>query len=166
MVVVNENRKKQKIMKQLRPYFLVIIFVLPVIILVLIRALAPGNFKPDSQKLAEASFTGSNLLNKEQVAAFRTKLLIVKLVNTEAGQMNPSSDTLVIAAGHLLKKENLKVIRGHDGPVLLVSEDPAISAKVWMILSQMGYHDLFILKEKDSSEVLKYKFRPDTSAGI
>jgi hypothetical protein len=153
-------------MKQLRPYILVILFVLPLIILVLIRAFAPGNFKPDAQKLAEASFTGSNLLNQEQVAALHSRPLIVKLVNAGAGQVKPSSDTLIISAGQLLKKENLKVIRGHHGPVILVSADHSISAKAWMVLSEMGYHDLFILTEKDSSEVLKYKFRPDTSAGI
>jgi hypothetical protein len=144
----------------------VILFVLPVIILVLIRAFAPGNFKPDAQKLAEASFTGSNLLNREQVAALHGKPLIIKLVNADAGQTKPSSDTLVIVAGQLLKKENIKVIRYHHGPVLMVSDNPAISAKAWMILSEMGYRDLFILSEKDSSEVLKYKFRPDTAAGI
>jgi hypothetical protein len=158
--------KKQKKMKRLRPYLLVILFVLPVIVLVLIRALAPGGFKPDAQKLAEASFTGGNLLNREQVAALDTKPLIVKLTNGDAGRVNPYSDILFITAGRLLDKGNLKAIHAHKGSVLLVSDDPQISAKAWMILSQMGYRDLFVLSEKDSSEVLKYKFRPDTSAGI
>ena len=153
-------------MKHLRPYLLVILIVLPVIVLVLIRAFAPGGFKPDAHKLAEASFTGANLLNREQVAALSSKPLIVKLVNEDASQINPSSDTLFIAAARLLDKENLKAIHAHQGPVLLVSDDPAISAKAWMILSQMGYRDLFVLAEKDSIEVLKYKFRPDTAAGI
>jgi hypothetical protein len=30
----------------------------------------------------------------------------------------------------------------------------------------MGYKDLFVLSEKESNEAVKYKFRPDTSAGI
>ena len=153
-------------MKHLRPYLLVIVIILPVIVLVLIRAFAPGGFKPDAHKLAEASFTGANLLNREQVAALGSKPLIIKLINEEAVQINPSSDTLFIGAGLLLDKKNLKAIHSHKGPVLLVSNDPQISAKAWMILSQMGYRDLFILTENDSSEVLKYKFRPDTAAGI
>ena len=153
-------------MKLLRPYLLVILFVLPVIVLVLIRAFAPGGFKPDANKLAEASFTSANLLNKKQVATLSSKPLIVKLCTVGAGKINPSSDTLFIAANQLLDKENLKVIHQYQGPVLLVSDDPSISAKAWMILSQMGYRDLFVLTEKDSSEVFKYKFRPDTTAGI
>ena len=153
-------------MKHLRPYRLVIFIVLPIVILVLVRSLVPGRFKPDANKLAEVSYTGANLLNQEQVSALSTKPLIVKLGNEEAGQISPSSDTLFIAAGLLLDKENLKAIHAHRGPVLLVSDDPSITAKAWMILSQMGFRDLFVLSEKDSNEVLKYKFQPDTTAGI
>jgi hypothetical protein len=153
-------------MTHLRPYLLVILIVLPVIALVLIRAFAPGGFKPDAHTLAEASFKGANLLNKVQVAALRSKPLIVKLVRENVSQVNSSSDTLFIVAERLLDKENLKALHVHRGPVLLVSDDQAVSAKAWMILSQMGYRNLFVLTEKDSSEVLKYKFRPDTTAGI
>jgi hypothetical protein len=158
--------KKQKMMKHLRPYLLVILIVLPVIILVFIRAFAPGSFRPDAQKQAMASFAGTNLLSREQVATLGHKLLIVKLVNADARQINPSSDTLHIVADRILDKENLKVIHAHRGPVLLISDDPSISAKAWMILSQMGYRNLFVLAEKDSIEVLKYKFRPEPAAGI
>jgi len=153
-------------MKPLRPYLPVILIVVPVFVLVLIRTFAPGSFKPDAQKLAVASFTGANLLNKAQVAKLGSKPLIVKLGNVHGEQINSSSDTLFIAAGQLLDKEILKAIHVHRGPVLLVSDDPATSAKAWMILSQMGYRDLFVLTENDSNEVLKYKFRPDTAAGI
>jgi hypothetical protein len=153
-------------MKYLRPRLLIVLIVLPVIVLVLIRAFAQGGFKPDAHKLAKASFTGANLLNRQQVAELGNKPLIVKLSNKEEGQMSPSSDTLFIAAGRILDRNNLKAIHIHRGPVLLVSDDQAVSAKAWMILSQMGYRDLFILVEKDSNELLKYKFRPDTTAGI
>jgi hypothetical protein len=153
-------------MKHLRPYLPVILIVLPVILLVLIRAYAAGGFKPDAHKLAETSFTGTNLLNREQVDALGGKPLIVKFVNVDTSQIKSFSDTLFMAANRLLDKGNLKTIHTHQGPVVLVSDDPEISAKAWMILSQMGFRDLFILIEKDSNEVLKYKFRPDTTAGI
>ncbi len=124
------------------------------------------DFKPDAEKLATASFTGANLVNREQVAALGTQTLVVKLGSGLAGRTDLTSDTLFIAADRLLDKANLKTIKAHRGPVLLVSDDPSISAKAWMILSQMGYRDLFVLTEKDNGEVLKYKFRPDTTAGI
>jgi hypothetical protein len=155
-----------KPMKYLRSYRLVILIVLPVVVLVLIRAWSPGSFKPDAARQAEASLTGANLLDQHQVAALGSKPLIVKLFNEDAARPNGSPDTLVVKASLLLEKENLKVIHGHHGPVILVSDDPSVSAKAWMILSQMGYHDLFVLREKESIDVLKYKFRPDSTAGI
>jgi hypothetical protein len=153
-------------MKYLRPYLPVILVVLPLIVLVIVRSLSQGSFKPDASKQAKASFTGANLLSREQVAALDHKPFIVKLVPDQERPVNPASDTFFITAGRLLDKENLKAIGNHRGPVLLISGDQAISAKAWMILSQMGYRNLYVLSEKDSSEVFKYKFRPDTAAGI
>lgn len=131
-------------MKYFRPYLPVILIVLPVVVLVLFRAWSPVSFKPDAAKRAEASFTGANLLTREQVAALGSKPLIVKLVTANSVLKTGSPDTLFIEATRLLDKENLKIIHDHHGPVLLVSDNPAISAKAWMILSQMGYRELFI----------------------
>lgn len=146
-------------MKHLRPYRYVILIVLPIVILVVVRAFAPG-FKPDADKLAKASFTGANMLNREQVAALATQPLVIKLSSEQTSQPDPFSDTIFIAADKLLDKPNIKIIHAHRGPVVLVSDDPSVSAKAWMILSQMGYRDLFILAEKDNDEVLKYEFGP------
>ncbi len=152
-------------MKRFRPYRLVILIVLPVILLVLIRALAPGRFKPDAGKLAEASFTNANIIEHRQVATLSGKPLIVKLVSGEI-PTTPPGDTLVVPAGRLLEKDILKTIHAFEGPVLIYAADPAISAKAWMILTQMGYRDLYVLTNTEGNEVLKYKFRPDTTAGI
>ena len=46
--------------------------------------------------------------------------------------------------------------------MILVSSENAISARVWMILSQIGIKNIFILPEEKDFEVLKNKFRPDT----
>ncbi len=75
-------------MKYVRPYRLVILIVLPVVVLVLIRAWAPGSFKPDAARQAEASLTGANLLDQHQVAALGSKPLIVKLVIRRCSQAN------------------------------------------------------------------------------
>jgi hypothetical protein len=140
-----------KPMKYLRPYRLVFLIVLPFVVLVLIRAYAPGSFKPDAAKQAEASLTGANVLDPHQVAALVSKPLIVKLITEDAARLTGSPDTLVVKAALLLEKENLNVIHRHHGPVILVSDDLSVSAKAWMILSQIGYHDIFVLREKRAS---------------
>jgi hypothetical protein len=55
-------------------------------------------------------------------------------------------DVIKIPADSLLSKENYKKIRSNKGSVVL-SGDPAETAQIWMILSQMGIEDLYILAE-------------------
>ncbi|MCK7537140.1 MAG: rhodanese-like domain-containing protein [Marinilabiliales bacterium] len=53
--------------------------------------------------------------------------------------MNPES---------ILEKENLKLIRKNKGPVILCSDDSSVSARVWMVLSEMGIKNIYILQDK------------------
>jgi hypothetical protein len=50
----------------------------------------------------------------------------------------------------------------NKGPVILVSSENTISARIWMLLSQKGLKNIFILSEEKDFEVLKNKFRTDT----
>jgi len=62
----------------------------------------------------------------------------------------------------ILNKNHSTQIMKHDGPVLLYSSDPGLSARIWMLLSQMGRRNIYILTDSTDNEVLKYKFRPDS----
>jgi hypothetical protein len=154
-------------MKHIRPYRLVILIVLPIAILVLIRAMGPDHFKHDTRKLAEASFHQANLINSNQLSRLSGKLLTIYL----GDQINQPNDIpglkLRIPFSKLLEKTSLKTIKTHNGPVLLYSSDPGVSAKAWMILTQMGFRNLYIFTGDTNNEVMKYKFRPETTqAGI
>jgi hypothetical protein len=61
-----------------------------------------------------------------------------------------------------LNKNNFSLIGKHNGPVLLYSADPGLSARIWMLLSQMGRRNIYILTDSTDNEILKYKFRPDS----
>jgi hypothetical protein len=61
----------------------------------------------------------------------------------------------------LLDPVNRKKFRQHKGNIILVSDDPALSAKVYMLLCQMGQKNLFILTDDIQQEAFKYKFRPE-----
>ena len=73
-----------------------------------------------------------------------------------------SVNTINISPDSLLSKENLNTIKNYEGPVLLFSSETAVSARIWMLLSQMGYKNIFILNNNTDNEILNYKFRPDT----
>ena len=53
----------------------------------------------------------------------------------------------------------------HDGPVVLTSSDPGLTARIWMLLSQMGREDLYIISDSEN-EVLKFKLETDSTIGF
>jgi hypothetical protein len=149
-------------MELIKKYRLVIIVVLPIFILVLIRSSGLNHFKNDAKKWAEPSVKQSNIITIEQVVSPSGKNLIINL-DKEVSQISKlTADVQNIQADSVLSKKHVSMIMSHDGPVLLFSSDPGLSAKIWMILSQLGCRNIYIFTNSADNEVLKYKFRPDT----
>ena len=145
-------------------YRVVIAVVFPILILILIRSFGANNFKSDAKIQAEPSVLRSNIINAEQIGTLSGEKLFINLVENGNGINKLSGDTLNIPVDSLLEKKYLNTIRKHGGPLLLFSSDNAVSARIWMILSQMGIRNIFILTTDNENEVLKNKFRPDTIA--
>ena len=149
-------------MELIKKYRLVIIVVLPILILVLIRSSGLNHFKNDAKKWAEPSVKQSNIITIEQVVSPSGKNLIIN-IDKEVSQISKlTADVQNIQADSVLSKKHVSMIMSHDGPVLLFSSDPGLSAKIWMILSQLGCRNIYIFTNSADNEVLKYKFRPDT----
>jgi len=145
----------------MKRYSIVLALVIPLLVMVLIKSFTTGHFRSDASKWAESSINQTNLIMQEQLKSLEEKPLMVIL---DEGKAIPDEvgETVNIPARTLLEKDNQKKLRAHTGSIVLVSADPAISAKIWMLLSQMGYKKLYILTDSTDNEVLKYKFRPDT----
>jgi hypothetical protein len=143
-------------------YKVVIMVVLPVVILVIIRSLGANHFKPDAKKWAEPSVIGSNLVTVRQLDSLSGEKLVINLNNRENADKYRKGNVLTINTDSILAKNNLRIIHKHNGPVLLYSADPAISARIWMVLSQMGISKIYILTEDPDNESFKSKFRSDT----
>ena len=150
----------------MRQYGVIILIVLPVAILVLIRATTPNRFKQDARKFAEPSFRNSNTMSWEQLINFKSGYLIIDLDDqNNLVEKHPGISVIQLSPRLMLEKAGQEVFQSNELPVILFSSDPAISARVWMLLSQMGYRNLFILTDEPDNEVIKYKFRPDTTQG-
>ena len=140
----------------------VIIVVLIVLFLVVVRSTGINHFRNDAKKLAETSFSQANTINPEQGKHLKGKTLIINLDKNEKIPLEIQGDLKNIPADSILSRKNIKSIINHDGQVLLYSSEKGLSARVWMILSQMGCKNLFILTSDTANEVFKYKFRPDS----
>ena len=149
-------------MNLIKKYKVVILIVLPILILVLIRSFGGNHFKSDAKRWAEPSVLRSNIVTGEQSGTLSGEKLIINLGEEDTEINLMTGDALYIPASSLLSKKNLNTIRKHDGPVLLFSSETAVSARMWMVLSQMGYRNIYILTNEADNEVFKYKFRPDT----
>jgi hypothetical protein len=145
--------KKNKV---LIPIFLILL------VLILLRSSGLNHFKNDAKKWAEPSLRQSNRITPDQAGSLSGKNLIINLDKDVSLIRELTSDAQNIPADSVLSKKHVITIMKHDGPVLLFSSEPGLSARIWMILSQMGCRNIYILTNNADNEVFKYKFRPDT----
>ena len=75
------------------------------------------------------------------------KKLLVCLGTEPVSGSRVGDITVKMDPGSVLDKTYLRQIRKNKGPVILFSEDISVAAKVWMILSETGIKDLYILSE-------------------
>lgn len=150
-------------MELLSRYKVVIVVVLPILILVLIRTFGDNQFKSDTKIWAEPSVLRTNIITTDKIDALAGEKLIINLGKEKGNSSGILRDALFISSDSILLDNNLRTIRKHNGPVLLFSADMAVSARIWMVLSQMGYKDLYILSGDIDNEILKNKFLPDTT---
>lgn len=158
-----KRNNKLSLMNIFYKYRVVLAFVLPVIILILLRIFDTGSFKNDSGKWAEPSLRQSNLVTTGEVNKISGNRLVIILDSMVTGQPGRLADKIVIQPDSVLSSGNLKLIREHKGPVLFCSSDPALSAKIWMVFSQLGVKNIYILSDSADNELFKDKFRPDTN---
>ncbi len=133
-------------MKFLKHYWIVLSIFLLVVLLVLIRTFSQNNFRYDAVKWAETSVPGSNIMAKDQIPALGDKVLLINLGNKPAAGEQPTENTLMMNPASILEKANLNLIRKNKGPVILFSDDNSVSARVWMVLSEMGMKNIYILE--------------------
>jgi len=133
-------------MKFLKQYRFVISIVLIVTALILLRSFNQKSFRYDAVRRAVPSVSGSNILTEDQVKNLEGEKLIVYLGNNDEISNSIKETLRVMDPGSILAKENIRIIRNNKGPVILASGDISISARIWMVLSEMGLKNLFILQ--------------------
>jgi len=65
-----------------------------------------------------------------------------------------------------LDKANQTILKESKDEIILYSADVSTTAKVWVILNQLGFKKLLILSPDEQPEVFKYKFQPDTTVRL
>jgi hypothetical protein len=122
----------------------VLIFAGVLLALVIFKATSHNRFRNDASKWAENSIDHSNQVTLAEIEKLHGRIMLIYL--------NPRTDINFATAVHttpekIMDKENISRIRKHAGPKILVADDPEIAARLWMLLSQTGIRELYILEE-------------------
>jgi hypothetical protein len=151
-------------MKIVKKYIIVIAIALPVMILIAVKTFNASGFKYDAKRWSMPSFNGSNLVGTSDISTMKGDKLIVILDKVSDNIPDNSAVTVRIPPDEILQRKYLKLIREHKGAVLLFSADPSLSSRIWMVISQTGLKNIYILTDSRNNEIFKNKFRPDTLA--
>lgn len=155
------NKITNKPMGSFRKYIPVIAIVFPVVIAVVIRSTGTGHFRYDAARWAEASVTGTNIITPGKLQELGGSVMVINL--DKDGLNRPvHPQQIAVSADSVLSKNILRMIGKNKGPVVIYSDDPALSARIWMLISQTGIRELYILTTDNLNEILKEKFRTDT----
>lgn len=149
-------------MNLISKYRIIIAIVLPALILLTVRTCTTGSFKYDAKKWSASSFDHSNIISKSDIGKLSGEKLIVYLDNSYIKSDQTLAPEVRIPADSILIRKYLNKIRNHKGPVMIYSADPALSARIWMLISQTGCRNLYILANGNDNESFKNEFRPDT----
>lgn len=137
-------------MKFIKQNWLVLTILVLVVAMVLIRSFSRSSFRYDAARWVTTSADGSNLISPEQMAEAGDQILLVNLGSNPEVPGQLKDRTLMIAPEGILERENIRLIRKNKGPVILSSGDASVSARVWMVLSEMGMKNIYILSDKGS----------------
>jgi hypothetical protein len=142
----------------------IVLLVLAVVLaLVIVKTAGKNGFKQDAKSAVEAVSSNNFMISANNLEKNKTEYLIVELDETGSQRFENS---VKIPFDKLLEESSLEKLNETDSKILLVSNDNSVTAKAWVILTQLDFKNVFILSNEDNPEVLKYEFLPDTAARL
>lgn len=134
-------------MNFLRQYWLISAILILVTLLVLIRTFSRGTFRYDAVKWAEPSAMGTNLVTADKMPAPDSEILLIYLGSDTPDSIRFQYKVRKISPDSILEKSNLELMRKNKGPVILLSDDSSVPARAWMVLSEMGIRNIYVLQD-------------------
>jgi hypothetical protein len=149
-------------MELIRKYGYIILIIVTITVPVILRSTGTGHFMYDAKKWAEPSFSGSNIITPANISLLKGDKLIIWLGSGHQKITGITGEEISMPADSVLSKKYISVIHRNKGAVILFSNDYSVSAKVWMIMSQAGFKNIYIYSTDPDNEVLKKEFRSDS----
>lgn len=114
--------------------------------LIVYKSVSPNYFRANAAKWSSPSNDKSNLLTREDLRNMQVSVLLIDLDDSIEEQTD-NMEILRVEPDKILNRNNFKKIQKFRGVKALSSNDQALSARIWMLLRQMGINELYILKD-------------------
>jgi len=150
-------------MGKLKDLQIVLFILLIVLVLVIAKTTGKNRFKIDAKNAIEVISSNNFSVSLTGFRAAENQFLVVGL--NESGSIQ-FDNSLKVPFEKLIDETLIQKLKETEKKILLVSEDNSLAIKSWVILSQLGFKNIFVLSDVENAEVLKYKFQPETSAGM
>jgi hypothetical protein len=154
--------RKPDNIEMLKKYIYIILVMAAVIITVILRNIGTSHFRYDAKRWAEPSIKGSNIITPAKISSLNGEVLMVCAGKDQKPAIDARIKIIEVSPDSIMEKRYTSAIRSNNGPVLLYAMDYSVSAKIWMILSQAGFRNIYIYTIDSDQEVLKKEFRPDS----
>ena len=152
-------------MGKLKDLKIVLFILLIVLVLVIAKTTGKNRFKQDAKNAIEVITSNNFSVSLTDFRAAENQFLVVDL--SESGSIQIQFDnSMKVTFEKLIDETLIQKLKETEKKILLVSEDNSLAIKSWVILSQLGFKNIFVLSDVENAEVLKYKFQPETSAGM
>ena len=150
-------------MEKLKNLKIVLLVLVVVLVLVIVKSIGKTHFKQNAQNAVETVVSNNFSVSVNEFKNTETQYLIVDLNESGSVQFDNS---LQIPFEKLLDESNLQKLKDAGSKILLVSDEHSKAEKAWVILNQLGIKNVFVLSDEENTEVLKYEFKPDTTARL
>lgn len=150
-------------MEKLKNFKIVLLVLVVVLVLVIVKSVDKNHFKQNAKNAVEAVVSDNFSVSTSELKNSETQYLIVDF--SESGKTQ-FENSLQIPFENLLDESTLQKLKQTENKILLVSNDNSKAEKAWVILNQLGFKNVVLLSSEENPEVLKYKFQPDTAAGL
>lgn len=153
-------------MNKIKDLKFVLFFIIVILVLVVVRTFDKNQFKQDPATAVKEAQNSNNLITTAQLEQKITSFIVVDLNSANKSGNLPFKNVVPIPFEQLLEQSNRKILKETKGDIILYLSESSTAAKAWVILNQLGIKRLLILTTEEETEVLKYKFQPDTTVRL
>jgi len=151
-------------MERLKSLKFVLIVLLIIATLVIVKTCERNGFTGDAQLAVNAMVNVENTVSENDYKQNKSEYFVLELIEKEVPSTLQFENAKGVVFENLLEESSLQSLKGKK--VLLVSENPALATKAWIILNQFNIENVFLLNKEENPEVFKYEFQPDTSSKL